>query len=74
MDDKIITLETASTREAFKFFLRRELSRHVDDILKIQKDLKNLEDVPYIDVPLNTWIEVKRKEELNDSNRKEDRV
>ena len=60
----IKTLETATAREAFKYFLLRELDRHLDDIFKIQKDLRLLEDVSAINEPLNQWIEASKKKEV----------
>jgi hypothetical protein len=59
MSEQRILIEALSVKQALKFFLLKEKSRHVQDILKIDEDLRRLKEVQIPeDIELDTWIEV----------------
>ena len=59
MENQKILIESLSVRQALKFFLLKEKSRHVQDILKIDDDLRRLKNVEIPeDIELDTWIEI----------------
>lgn len=57
---KKIHINSASTLEAFKFFLIRERHRHMQDICQIDLDLEKLYDIDDVTDGLDDWIEIKR--------------
>ena len=59
MENQKILIESLSVRQALKFFLLKEKSRHVQDILKIDEDLRKLKDVEIPeDIELDLWVEI----------------
>jgi len=55
-----VTLEGLGAKEAFAYFARHEIHRHLSDIARISKDLENLrlQGVDPPDIPVGFWWEV----------------
>ena len=54
-----IVANTMEFKQAMKWVLLHEKSRHMDDIRKINADLEKLQDIVLPELPYGLWVEVK---------------
>ena len=57
-----IDLKDFCNGEVMAWFLRHEIDRHIEDVVRGEKELERLESMGYFcpDKPLDLWIEVKK--------------
>ena len=58
MSESKVLIESLSVKQALKYLLLKEKHRHIDDILKIDEDLRKLKDVEIPDIDMDVWIEI----------------
>jgi hypothetical protein len=59
MTELKILIESLSVKQALKFFLLKEKSRHVEDILKIDADLRKMKHIELPeDLNFKCWVGV----------------